>query len=279
MKPISGLIYIFLLLSACNTGTEPIEYGSHEGKYVTINNHKLYYEEYGRGTPLLLLSGGGLNRSIKDFEKCIPELAKHFRVIAPDTPGQGKSQQTDSLSYDLITDFMSQLMDTLKLDSTYIMGWSDGAIVALLLAERRPDKVAKAIAAGANNGTRGFILPEGFPLDSVKMPTVDQWAKFHAKDIEWYQTLLPKKDWRQMAYNLNRMWYAREYFPMNVYDGITQPVMILLGDHDEISIEHGLEMHRLIQNSQFCVLPNTSHDVFTERPQIVNQLAIDFFQK
>ena len=74
------------------------------------------------------------------------------------------------------------------------------------------------------------------------------------------------------------MWYAREYFPNSIYDDIRIPVMIVLGDKEDISLEHGLEMHRLIKKSQFCVLPNTTHDVFAERPELINKIAIDFFK-
>jgi pimeloyl-ACP methyl ester carboxylesterase len=74
------------------------------------------------------------------------------------------------------------------------------------------------------------------------------------------------------------MVYKKEYFPTSVYDSINIPVMIVLGDRDMISIEHGLEMYRLIKNSQYCVLPNTTHEVFTERPDLINKIAIDFFK-
>lgn len=280
MKKAGSLIFVLFLVLwiSCTTEIKHIEYGSNNGKHVTINNTRIYYEEYGKGIPLLLLSGGGLHRSIKDFDQVIPALSEQYRVIAPDTPGQGRSEQTDSLSYVLLTDFWSQLIDSLNIDSAYVMGLSDGAIVALLLADMRPEKVRRVVAVGANNGTRGFVIPEGIILDSVKMPTVDNWAKWHERDIEWYNTLSPKKDWRKMATNLNVMWYGKEYFPLGVYNHITIPVMIVLGDRDDISIDHGLEMHRLIKNSQFCVLPNTTHEVFAERPDLINQIAIDFFK-
>jgi pimeloyl-ACP methyl ester carboxylesterase len=279
MKIAIGLILVSLLWTSCNTGTDKIEFGSNNGSVIKINGKNIYYEEYGQGTPLLLLSGGGINRSIRDFEKCIPNLSKQYRVIAPDTPGQGRSEQTDSLSYDLLTDFMSQLIDSIKIDSGYVMGWSDGAIVSLLLADRRADKIKKVIAVGANNGMRGYVLPEGFALDSVKIPTLEYLALSNKEDIEWYNRLTPKKDWRKLINNLNKMVYEKEYFPTSVYRSIHIPVMIVLGDHDDISIEHGLEMHRQIQSSQYCVLPNTSHEVFAERPDLITKLAIDFFSK
>lgn len=278
MKNIFRLILVSVLWTSCNTETKPFVYGSNNGKEVTIKGKKIYYEEYGQGTPLILLSGGGLTRSIKDFEYCIPELAKHYKVIAPDTPGQGRSEQADTLNYNVLVDFISHFIDSLRIDSAYVMGWSDGGITGLLLAEKRPDKIKRVIAVGANNGTRGFVLPAGFPLDSVKSPPVDEWAGYNTKDIEWYKTLVPEKDWRKSVTDLNLMWYASEYFPASVYKNINTHVMIVLGDRDVISIEHGLEMHRLIKNSQFCVLPNTSHEVFAERPDLINKIAIDFFK-
>ena len=82
-----------------------------------------------------------------------------------------------------------------------------------------------------------------------------------------------------MVNNMNQMVYQKEYFPTGVYGSINIPVMIVLGDRDMISIGHGLEMYRLIKNSQYCVLPNTTHEVFAERPNLINRIAIDFFQK
>ena len=278
MKKIFGHVFVAFLWTSCNTETKTFEYGSNNGRQVNINGKNIYYEEYGQGTPLLLLSGGGINRSIRDFGKCIPELSKHYRVIAPDTPGQGRSDEIESLSYDLSTDFMSKLIDSLKIDSCYVMGWSDGGIVSLLLANQRADKVRKIIAVGANNGTRGFAVPVGFPVDSIKPPSLEYFASTNEKDIEWYNTLIPKKDWRKLVRNMNKTVYAKEYFSTSVYGGINIPVMILIGDRDMISIEHGLEMHRLIKNSQYCVLPNTTHEAFAERPDLINKIAIDFFK-
>jgi pimeloyl-ACP methyl ester carboxylesterase len=75
------------------------------------------------------------------------------------------------------------------------------------------------------------------------------------------------------------MWYAKEYFSDSIYARIKIPVMIVIGDRDDISLEHGAEMYRLIKGSQYCVLPNTTHDVFAEKPDLINKIAIDFFKE
>ena len=131
------IVIISFFMSAFVYAQKEIKYGSNNGKYVLIRNTKIYYEEYGNGVPLLLLQGG--MGSIADFSLCIPELSKKFHVIAPDMPGQGRSQMADSMSYQLMADFISAFIDKVELDSAYIMGWSDGGNVALILASKRPD--------------------------------------------------------------------------------------------------------------------------------------------
>lgn len=279
MKNLIGLVLITIeiILTSCNSGTDKIEYGSNDGKQLSIFNKRIYYEEYGQGTPLILLSGGGLNRSIKDFENCIPGLAKHYRVIAPDTPGQGRSEQADTLTYGILLEFTSRLIDSLKIDSAYVMGWSDGGIVGILLAEKRPDKIRKVIAVGANNGLRRAIPPD-IPIDSVYPMTLEYFEKKNKELIERYVNTLPR-DWKQQVEDLNVMVYQKEsYFSDSIYGRISIPVMIVLGDRDDIIVEHGLEMHRLIKGSQFCILPNTTHEVFSEKPDLINKIAIDFFE-
>jgi pimeloyl-ACP methyl ester carboxylesterase len=103
------------LLVACNVFAQSVKYGSNNGKFLTISKTKTYYEEYGKGMPLLLLHGG--LGSISNFEKCIPELSKKYRVIAADSPSHGRSGQIDSLTYPVMADYFSKMIDELRLDS------------------------------------------------------------------------------------------------------------------------------------------------------------------
>ena len=277
MKNVIYPIAILLLVGTGCAHTDEEKFVPKEGRYASIQGKKIYYEEYGTGMPLLLLSGGGHNRSIEDFYKCIPGLAEHFRVIAPDSPAQGKSEQPDSISYEILTNTMSAFIDSLEVDSLYVMGWSDGGIMSILLAERRADKVKRAIAVGANNGKRGFNIPADVPLESVVPPSPEVWAKLNQESVDKYLKD-PGKDWKKLLRQLSGMVYANEYFPVSVYERIHIPVMIVLGDRDDISIEHGTEMHKAIKGSQFCVLPNTTHEVFSEQAGLINSVTIKFLE-
>jgi pimeloyl-ACP methyl ester carboxylesterase len=104
---------------------------------------------YGRGEPLLLLHGN--SQSIEAFTYQIPELSKHYHVIAVDTRGQGKSTEDGkTYTYNLFASDMNSFLDQLGLDSVNIVGWSDGGNTGLIMAMKYPKKVKKLITMGAN---------------------------------------------------------------------------------------------------------------------------------
>ena len=265
-----------LLYTACANKDVKIEYGDNNGNYITILDTEIYYEEYGQGVPLILLQGG--MGSIHDFAKCIPELSKHFRVIAPDSPGQGRSGSPDSVSYELMADYISKMIDVLKLDSAYVMGWSDGGNTALILASTRPDKIMKVLASGANYKLSGYPSLLNDTSDWETEFRSPQFEIQYKREIKIYDSISPtSRDLRKMLIDINKMWRREIYFSPDFLTSIKIPVMIVLGDRDAVTLEHGIEMHRLIKNSQLCVLPNTSHAVFDERADLINEIAIGFF--
>ncbi len=279
MKPKQAALFFIVIFSSIHTlfAQNKISYGSNNGKYLLILNKKIYYEEYGKGTPLILLEGG--MKSISDFSLCIPELSKHFRVIAPDDPGQGRSEMLDSMTYDLLAEYVSKLIDTLKLDSAYVMGWSDGGIAGLILAAKRPEKIKRLIASGANYTRSGLLSSDSASNDSLQLLPPDY--RFSPEDQKWADDyfIANKSSWRKIINDRIIMWHEEYYFPKTLFSQIHIPVMLVFGDRDIIKLEHGLEMHRLIKGSEFCVLPNTTHAVFNERPELINKIALDFFSR
>lgn len=277
-KRVLILMFISFLLTGLTFGQKQIPYGSNNGKYISIFNTKIYYEEYGKGTPLILLQGG--MGGIEDFSLCIPELSKHFRVIAPDTPGQGRSELADSMSYPLMAEYISNMIDILRLDSAYVMGWSDGGNTGLILGNNRPDKIKKVLASGANYKLSAYPSILNDTSDWEKELRSPAFEIKNKEGIKEYLSLCPTpRDWRKMLIDITKMWHQEIYFSPTILEGLKIPVMIVLGDRDAVTLEHGIEMHRLVKGSQLCILPNTSHRVFHERPDLINEIAINFFTK
>jgi len=184
-----------------------IPYGSNNGKYLNIRGSKVYYEEYGKGTPLILLHGGF--GSIKDYEKVIGPLSKKFRVIALDSPGQGRSEQIDSISYQIYANYYASFIDQLKLDSVYVLGWSDGGNSAFILAYDRLDKVKKVIVSGANSDTDGY--PDGAIADmkTWEPETISDGLKHYWLD-EFLKLSPNKGTWQKSFKQLRNMWITKE---------------------------------------------------------------------
>jgi pimeloyl-ACP methyl ester carboxylesterase len=277
MKQIFYCLTISLILTSCintkETG-EPIKYGSNNGKYLTIHDTKIYYEEYGDGTPLLLLHQG--LGSIENLSGIIPELSRHFRVIAPDAPGHGRSEQADSLSGELLADYCSGIIDQLKLDSVYVMGWSMGGNTSLLLAAIRPDKVKKVVSGGSNTKSSG-LTEEAIEL--MKEYTVE--AVIEDKEwLEHYQSLNPQPDkWIKFWEDARKMGSREIKVSNDKLSGIDIPVLIIRGDRDMIRLEHSLEIFKALKKGQLCIYPNMGHDMPELKSEALCRIAIDFFKE
>ena len=277
MKHLFYPLIMCLVLSCCKqteNAEAPVRYGSNNGRYLTIRNTKIYYEEYGKGAPLLLLHQG--LGSIESLGGIIPELSRHFRVIAYDAPGHGRSEQADSLSGALLADYGSALIDQLKLDSVYVMGWSMGGNTALLLAANRPDKVKRAISGASNSKSTG-LTQEG--RDLLKEYTVEAVKE----DKDWlanYQKLNPQPDkWVKFWEDNQKMWGREIKVPDEKLSSIAIPVLVIRGDRDMIRLEHSIEMYRLLKKGQLCIYPNIGHGMPELKGDMLCRIAIDFLKE
>lgn len=270
-RQVKNIIIVLLGFSPLLVESQ-INYGSNNGKFLTIRGTKVYYEEYGKGVPLLMLHGGF--GDISDFQKVIPRLSEKYRVIIPDAPGLGRSEFADSiLSYQLLADYSSKFIDLLKLDSVYVVGWSDGGNTALLLAKNRPEKVKKIIVSGANYKLDGFTK-EAF--EQCKNLNDTTWVKKELKGwVKHYQEL-STKNWARYVTEGGTMWFQEQYFLKDDLEKIKASTLVIYGDKDMFTLEHGIEIRNAIKNSQFCVIPDCSHQVFYEKPELFIEIALTF---
>jgi pimeloyl-ACP methyl ester carboxylesterase len=271
---IMGKLFIifFLIISPVylqNRGYAQVKYGSNEGRYVEVSSNKLYYEVYGEGTPLLLLHGG--MGSITSFEKVIPELSKHYKVIALDSPGHGRSEHIDSLSYQIMADYVVEFISKLELDNIYIAGYSDGAIIGLLAAHEIPEKIKKVVFGGGILSLEAST-PQGMEILSNITP-----KNLPESFARGYREKSPNPEkWEQFVSDLKMMWLQNVWIPKSKLKNIKSRILILYGDRDEfIPLEHGLEIYKLIPGSELCILPNTYHSVYKDAA-LVTPILINF---
>lgn len=120
----------------------------------------LYYQESGTGEPLFLLHGNGEDSSY--FDQQIRYFSGSYRVIAVDTRGHGKSPRgTAPFTMEQFATDLYDLMTELEIPESVILGFSDGANIALTFALKYPHKVKALILNGANlypKGMKKYVL-------------------------------------------------------------------------------------------------------------------------
>lgn len=233
------------------------------GKFATIRGFNMYYETYGTGRPLLFIHGN--SGSINAFLYQIPFFAKNYKVIVADSRAQGKSIDTgDSLTYEMMADDLAELLNTLHLDSCYVVGWSDGGINGLLLAMRHPEKVAKLAVTGAN------LWPDTTAVD----PFVYHWAmKMNDTLAKMPQTAKLKGE-RKLA----RLLSYEPHIRVEQLHAIQCPTLVIGGDHDVLLPKHTLLIAENIPKSYLWILPASGHSTPINYKDQFNQVVDNFFK-
>ncbi|ROI00726.1 alpha/beta fold hydrolase [Chryseobacterium daecheongense] len=246
-----------------NEESENSVYGKNDsaGKVLELKDAELYYEVYGEGQPLVLLHGNG--GSIKEFYKQIPELSKHFKIIALDTRAQGKSKDLiqNNLTYTIFADDLKSLMDHLGLHKVNIMGWSDGGNTGLEFSLKYPENLNKLIIIGANAFPEGVekSLLNNFKLKAQVLKLENTPDKI--KEARLLTLMLHEPDINKKALNK-----------------ITSPVFVIAGENDVIKKEHTEMLAKELRNSKLKIYTNASHYVPFEVADELNRDVIDFLK-
>jgi pimeloyl-ACP methyl ester carboxylesterase len=260
------LLYFFTNTTAQEIKT-PIPYGNNReaGKYYDIRGFKMYCETYGQGQPLLIIHGNG--GSIDNFINQIPYFSKKYKVIIADSRAQGKSaDNADSLSYEMIADDYAALLTAMKIDSAFVIGWSDGGIEALLLAIRYQKKVSKLAVTGAN------LWPD---TSAVHKEVLDLVVPFYSI----LKNKTQKNPQEKAQWKLIRLLIEEPHIKTTDLQTIKCPSLIIGGDHDVIKEEHTLLISKNIQQSYLWILPNSGHSTPIAYKDEFNKTVDDFFSK
>jgi len=122
-----------------------------------VNGIKVYYEIHGKGDPLVLIMG--LRRNAEWWYCQIPALSEHFKVIAFDNRGAGRSEKPRmDYSIRLFADDTAGLLEALKIKSAHVLGISMGGYIAQELAINYPDKVRCLILGCTSCGGERAVL-------------------------------------------------------------------------------------------------------------------------
>jgi pimeloyl-ACP methyl ester carboxylesterase len=229
----------------------------------------MYYEAYGDGSPLVLLHGGMLTIDL-NFATLIPTLARKHHVIGVEMQGHGRTAEIDrEITPAALATDITGLLDELDIERAHVFGHSMGAAASLELGVNHPDRVRSLVAASVSvrpDGLHEDLTDPAKQATSTRMPTPQDFADLQ----QAYQKLSPHPDhFNDFLAMLSQSDADTRGWSDEQLAGITAPTLLVLGDRDFTTVEHGALMLRLIPGSQLAVLPGTTHMQVTRRADLL----------
>jgi pimeloyl-ACP methyl ester carboxylesterase len=239
-------------------------------EFRTVNGLKMYYEVHGQGPPLLLLHGGTATVATS-FKTILPAYRSTRRVIAPEQMGHGHTGDADRpLDYAGMSDDTDALLRQLGVTGADVIGVSDGGVVALYLAGRHPERVRKLVVMGAGLSTRdpARMVAWADSVSTREWPASDTYVSMSPDGVGHWPVFMKK------VLTLYKTWPG--FSPAEIA-AVRAPVMVVIGDRDQVSLEQAAQMRRWLPNARVCVLPDTTHLQLVERTAWLFPMITTFF--
>ncbi len=241
--------------------------------YAPVNGLKMYYEIEGAGDPLVYIPPAFGFAGMKSF----PALAQSRAVITVDLQGNGRTADIPErpLSIEQYAEDVVGLLDHLGIQKADFFGESYGASTAVMLAVKHPGRVGRVATCGATFGPSDTAFnTEMLRFDSP--PTPESRGIRYQK--ERYEKVAPDPaHWPRIWEKVGAIRW--EGFTREQLAAIQAPVLIIVGDHDFVRIEHAAEALRRIPQGELAVIPDASHFVLFSEPDKVVPVVKHFLEK
>ncbi len=251
-------------------GAAPLPETNNQG-YVEHDGARIWYATHGTGVPVILLHGGLGHSGNWGYQ--VPALVRSgYRAVLIDSRGHGRSTRDERpYTYELMASDVLAVMDALQIEQVLFVGWSDGAVIALILAAQAPGRVAGVFYFACNmdpSGTKEFELT----------PTIQRCFSRHVKD---YAELSPMPNqFDELSEAVGFMQRTQPNYSAEQLAHIRVPVAIVHSERDEfIKREHAEYLARTIPNAKFIFLPGVSHFAPLQRPDQFNAVLLTFLEK
>ena len=264
---------------------------------------ELYYEERGKGVPVLLLQGTGFALDVWQPHP-IQELSVSHRVITLDPRGIGRSQCEDQvLSIDQIAADIVELFDHLDVEPIHVIGHSIGGRIGLELALNYPGRVRSLIMAASGSGSAVRPGEDAFPMPQHRLLVrlVERGLKEHVRyeilETEGYFTdkfraahpEVVEEFWQTASKNHSDIsWYFRYVMARHAYEAthrlpfLKTPTLILVGSSDMAGGGAHFPASKMladrIPGSEMKIMNGVSHGFFWENPKMTAQILENWFR-
>ncbi|HXO08495.1 MAG TPA: alpha/beta hydrolase [Solirubrobacteraceae bacterium] len=236
--------------------------------YVDLDGVRTWYDEFGSGEPLVLLHPGGAGVDARAWAPNVPAFAERFRVLTPERRAHGRTPDVDgSITFELMAADTIAFIELVVGGPVDLVGSSDGAIVGLYAALCRPELVKRLVFVA------GVFHRDGWApgvVDGDQSPPAfleRLYGEISPDGADHYPAVVDK---------LQRMHDAGPTLTAADLDQVSTRTLVMLGDDDEVRLEHALALYRALADAELAVVPGTSHGLLVEKPALCNAIMIDF---
>lgn len=227
-----------------------METNKYQQGYSNVNGLDMYYEIHGEGNPLVLIHGGGSTIETT-FGNIIPLLEQNRQIIAVELQAHGHTMDRDAdTSFEQDAKDVAALLHNLQIPKSDFLGFSNGGQTLIEIALQFPELINKMILASAfykRSGTfpgfwDGF---EGATLD--QMPPLLQEGYLKANNSQEGLVAMFNRDVKRML--------EFEGWTDEQIQSIQARTLIIQGSNDVGTVEHAVEMYRIIPNAELAIFP------------------------
>ena len=230
--------------------------------YAYVNDLKIYYEDSQTELePILFLHGN--NEDHTYFKMVRGYFEENYRLIFVDSRDHGLSSKSeDNLDFEVMANDTYEVLKKLNIKKTKIIGFSDGASIAIQLSIDHPELVDELVLVGANYN------PKGMKKDTLKKIKNDYLKNSLLASINEKEKDLKKK---------NLLMLKHPNFLELELEKINKRVLNVVGNNDCIELEHTQKLTSLLKAKEI-IFENATHDVILEYPDIFAEKVISFFK-
>ena len=163
-------------------------------------------------------------------------------------------------------------LGALDLGPVDLLGWSDGGMVGILLAAEHPELVRTLVVTGTGFSSAGYV--PGAMEDLVALKPEDEDMEMF---VAMYGQASPDgpQHFPEVWEKFRTMW-AEPFDWTDKVERITAPTLVIVGDDDYITVSHAEAFSRTVAKGQLAVVPGASHILPMEKPDLFNELVLDF---
>jgi pimeloyl-ACP methyl ester carboxylesterase len=252
--------------------------------YIKINGANIYYQSYGDEqpgpTPIVLIHGSTVD-SHTDWDSIAPELARRYRVFAPDCRGHGRSDNpTMSYSFQELADDVAAFVGAMGYERAHIIGHSNGGNVALVTLIEHPQIVQTCVPQAANAYVTRYLIerePKVFDPDRVAREAPG-WMN---EMIALHGAVNGKDYWRELLWlTMKEIISEPNYSPADL-GRVDRPTLVIMGAEDSVNApdEHAQYISNNIPNAELWIPEKTGHNVHLERREEWIANVLDFLER